>query len=173
MIFLQVHLYEKDKYSGDLKSDHLKSDHLKFGNSWNSDFYFKRSGFQMVGTIAIVPTTQKPDHLKSRCFCLDFKCFLKSTAIYPDGWALGFQIQFKIWTICNPISFEPFKIQTSLDFRSPTVNRFLNWSKAKCTLYWVSNLSDVPWSMEPNSFSSSYLKGLAEFGTTKLNIWSP
>ena len=36
-----------------------------------------------------------------------------------NGWAYGFQILFKIRTIGNLISFWPFKIQTSPDFRSP------------------------------------------------------
>ena len=35
-----------------------------------------------------------------------------------NGWAFWFQIPFKIQTIHNPTSLQPFKIQTNSDFRS-------------------------------------------------------
>ena len=50
---------------GDLKSDHLKS-RLFVGQISNCGAMAK----------AILPTFKKPDHLKSVCFCLDFKWFL-------------------------------------------------------------------------------------------------
>ena len=72
-------------------------------------------------SIAIVQTIQKPDHSKSRRFCPDFKWFLTKWRQFvriSNGWALGFQMPFKIQTICNPTSFGPFEIQTRSDYRS-------------------------------------------------------
>ena len=44
-----------------------------------------------------------PNHLKSGCFCRDFKMVFDNMAdICQDGWASGFQINFEIQTICNP-----------------------------------------------------------------------
>ena len=88
---------------------------------WNSDFF--KVGFQMVRlsnglvlAIAIVPTIRKPDHSKSGCFCPDFKWFLTKWRPFvriSNGWASGFQMPFKIRTICNLTSFWPFKIRIS------------------------------------------------------------
>ena len=72
--------------------------------------------------MAIAPTIQKPNHLKSGHFCMDFKWFLtkrRSFVHFSKGWGSGFQTSFKIRIICNPTSFRPFEIQTSPDFRSP------------------------------------------------------
>ena len=51
-----------------------------------------------------------------------FKWFLTKWQPFvriSNGWACGYQIPFVIRTICKPTFFEPFKIQTSPDFRSP------------------------------------------------------
>ena len=113
-------------YSGDLKSDHSKS-----GNIWNRDFL--KVGFQMVRfsngwalviALAIVPTNQKPDHPNSYGLwqnCVHLSRFL-------NGWASRFQIPLKIWTICKPTFFRPFKIQTNSDFRSPLYTYLLTSS---------------------------------------------
>ena len=72
--------------------------------------------------IAIDPTIQKLDHLKSRHSCPDFKWFLTkwpSLVWISNVWASRFQMAFKIQSICNSTSFWPFVIQTSPDFRSP------------------------------------------------------
>ena len=77
--------------------------------------------------IAIVPTIQKQDHSKSRCFCQDFKWFLTKWWLFvrsSNGWASRVPIPFTIQTICNPTSFPPFEILTSQDFRSPLHNLF-------------------------------------------------
>ena len=98
--------------------------HLKSRSIWNPDFFKVKfsNGRALAMFIAIVPTIWKPDHSKTGCFCPDFKWFLTKWRPFiqiSNGWASGFQIPFKIQTICNPTSFWPFKIQTSLDFRSP------------------------------------------------------
>ena len=97
-------------YSGDLKSDSLKSGLFEgcISNGW-------------VLAMAIAPTIRKPDHLKSRHFCKDFKWFLTKWPLFVrilKGWVSGFQILFKIQTICNPTSFGPFEIPTVLLFIS-------------------------------------------------------
>ena len=89
-----------------LDSEDLKSDH------------FKWSGFQM----AIVPTIRIRGHSKSGRFCPYFKWVLTKWGPFlqiSNGWASGFQIPFKIRTIWNTNSFQPFKIKTSPEFRSP------------------------------------------------------
>ena len=50
-----------------------------------------------------------------------------------NGWASGFQIPFKIQTICNPTCFGPFEIQTRSDFRSPL------YLKSDLKRVWISN----------------------------------
>ena len=74
-----------------------------------------------VTYIAMVPGIWKPDHSKFGHFCLDFKWFLIKWLPFvqiSNDCASRYQIPFKIWTICDPTSFWPFKIQTSTDFRS-------------------------------------------------------
>ena len=44
---------------------------------------------------------------------------MAAICLISNGWASGFQIPFKIQTICNPTSFRPFEIQISPDLRSP------------------------------------------------------
>ena len=82
------------------------------------------NGRALAMAIAIVPTIKKTAHLKSRHFCPYFKLFLtkwRPFVLILIGRASRFLIPFEIRTICNPAFFRPFKIQTSLDFRSPTV----------------------------------------------------
>ena len=72
--------------------------------------------------IDIAPTIRKPDHLKSKHFCPDFKCFLTKWGPFvwiSNGWAPRFQIPFEIQTICNPTSYL-FTIQ------NPDQSRFHN-----------------------------------------------
>ena len=59
------------EYSGDLKSEHLKP--RLFEGQISNGPVFEWLGFTFT---AIVPTIRKPDHSKSRRFCLDFKWFL-------------------------------------------------------------------------------------------------
>ena len=80
---------------------------------------FWRSNFKWSG---ISYGHSKPDYLKSLHFCQDFKWFL--TKWHPfvwisNGWASGFQIPFKIQSICNPAFFWPFEIKTYPYLRSP------------------------------------------------------
>ena len=80
---------------------------------WRSDF--KWLGFRYG-------YSNSPNHSKTGHFCPNFKWFLTKWQPFvriSDGWASGFQIAFKIQTICNPTCFGPFKIQTRSDFRSP------------------------------------------------------
>ena len=104
-----VHSY----YSGDLKSNHLKSGLFE---CWISNGpVLKWLGLSHA-------YSYKPNHSKFGCFCLDSRWFLTKWRMFvriSNGWASRFQISFKIWTICNLTSFQPFKIQTNLDFRSP------------------------------------------------------
>ena len=70
---------------------------------------------------AIIPKIWKLDHSKSGSFCPDFKWCLTRWRPFvriSNGWASRFQISFESWTICNPTSFRPFKIQNSPNFRS-------------------------------------------------------
>ena len=68
-----------------------------------------------------------PDHLKTEPFKIqtknpDFKWQIKECGYFgqfSNGWASGFQIQFKIQTICKPISIRHFKIWTHPNFKSP------------------------------------------------------
>ena len=55
-----------------------------------------------------------PNHLKSSCFCANFKWL-----------RLGFQNSDPIQhlVICKPTSFQPFKIWTCTDLRSPLYSR--------------------------------------------------
>ena len=77
---------------------------------WNQDYLKIR--FQMVKfskggavtkAILMVPIIGKPDLSNSSCFLSLFQIFL--TKWRPKGWASGFQISFKIHTICKSTSF--------------------------------------------------------------------
>ena len=73
---------------------YLKDFKLQFSN-----------GRALAIAIAIVPTIQKLENLKSRCLCPDFKWFLTKWGQFvriSNGWASGFHIPFEIQTICNP-----------------------------------------------------------------------
>ena len=116
--------------------------------------------------IAIVSTIRKPDHSKSEHFCLDFQWLL--TKQRPFVWisndrASGFQIPFKIWTICKPTSFWPLKIQTSPNFRSPLYfDQLLGTLHSKC------------WSKYTTKRSKPVLKTCHQpliSRTWNLNIW--
>ena len=116
------------RYSEDLKPDPLKSG-LSEGGISNGPV-FKWSCFSNGYSYS-------PNHSKSGHFCLDFKWFLTKWRLFvhiSNCWASGFQIPFKIRTVCNPTSFQPFKIHTSLYFRSPLYSHskniviiLLNW----------------------------------------------
>ena len=111
------------KYSGNLKSDHLKS-----GNIWNSDFLKVR--FQMAQwsnsralalDMAIVPTIQKPDHLKSGGFCQVSNGFWQNGSHLSEFQIVGlpdFRSHLNPDHL-QPNLFWPFKIQTMSDFRFP------------------------------------------------------
>ena len=98
----QLHIWHyKVQYrspSRDLKSDYSKS---RLFEDWISNAQvFKGLGYSFYSL--------GPNYLKTRHFCLDFKWFF--TKWWPfvlilNGWASGFQIPFKIWTICKPTSF--------------------------------------------------------------------
>ena len=97
---------------------HDKAIKLKSGNIWNLAFLKVRFSFGY----SYSPNHLKTGSFKNGHFCLNFKCFLTKGRPFKwisNGWASWFQIPFKIPTICNPTSFWPFKIQTSLGFRSP------------------------------------------------------
>ena len=82
---------------------------------------FKWMGF----SYGYSPNHSKTGPFKIRTILSGFKMFLRKWHLFvwiSNGWVSGFQIPFKIWTICNPTSFWPFKIQTSPDFRSPLYN---------------------------------------------------
>ena len=72
--------------------------------------------------IAIVPTIQKPDHSKSRCFCPEFKWFAQNCSPLSS-----FQIvrlpDYRSPSKSGPFEtqafFCSFEIQTRLDFRPP------------------------------------------------------
>ena len=84
--------------------------------------YFKWSALQRVG-LWLKLWSQV---FKIGQFCRDFQWFLKKWQLFVsilNGLDSGFQIPFKIKTIFRPTSFWTFKIQTSLDFRSP----FFRW----------------------------------------------
>ena len=88
---------------------------------------FKWSGFSWLDS---------PNHLKPWRFCPDFKWFLTKWQLFvqiSNGWTSRFQT-FKIWTICNPTSLWPFKIQTSQDFRSPLYPIGLVFIGFKCVM---------------------------------------
>ena len=78
---------------------------------WRLDF--KLSGFSIVlrdHYVVLVPTIRKPD------------IFVRIS----NGWASGFQVPFKIWTICNPTSFGHLK---HLLHESVYTSRFLSGKK--------------------------------------------
>ena len=61
------------------------------------------NGQALAVAIAIIPKFWKPDHSKSRHFCLDLKWFLTKWwpfVLISNGWTSRFQIPFKILTIC-------------------------------------------------------------------------
>ena len=101
-VFILV-ISQKPITVGDLKYNHLKSGLLKVR------FQMVRfsNGRALAKAIAIVPTIRKPDHSKSRHYCPDFKWFLTKWRPFvriSNGWASGYQIPFKIWTIFHPTS---------------------------------------------------------------------
>ena len=96
----------------------------------------------------------------------------KMVAIFRilNGWASEFQISFKIWTICNPTSFQPFKIQTSLNvWRMWKVECSYKISKLKHQLMFLlfeyikisTTTKNVSLSLKKSYFSSE----------KKENIW--
>ena len=90
-----------------------------------------------------LPTIRKLDHSKSGQFSTKLRPFVWIS----NGWTLGFQIPFEIWTIGNPTSFWRFKIQTTPDFRSP--------------LYSDRNVIN---------FTKFHFKSQAIFGNQKLEV---
>ena len=88
-------------YNGDLKSEYLQS-----GNIYNFFYLGTLCGVHLFGPL-----------LWPIYFCLGFKWFLSKWPTFvwiSNGWAFGFQISFKIGTICKPTSFWPLKISTSM-----------------------------------------------------------
>ena len=62
--------------------------------------------------------------IRNQIFCPNFRWFLIERQPFVqilNGWTFRFQIPYKIWTIYNPTSFGPLKIQILPDFRSPTL----------------------------------------------------
>ena len=110
----QIPLLSILKYPENILTSHatgLKSDNSKYGlfEGWISNGRALALGFN-------------PNHSKTEHFCPDFIWFLTKWRPFvwiSNGWGSGFQIRFQILTICNPNSFQSFKIQTSLHFRSP------------------------------------------------------
>ena len=47
------------------------------------------------------------------CFFIKWEPFVRIS----NDWATRLQIPYKIWTICNPTFFQPFKICMSMYFR--------------------------------------------------------
>ena len=82
----------------------------------NSDFGDQISNGLAFFAMGMVPTFWKPDRSKSGHFFRISNGFWHNRG-HLSGFqmvgASGFQITFKIGTICNPISFLPFKIQIS------------------------------------------------------------
>ena len=85
------------------------------------------TGWDLATARVIVPAIRKPDHLKSRHFCPDFKWFLTKWLPFvriSNGWAFEFQNQFEIQTICNPTSLWPgFQISTVMKNYNVRVKR--------------------------------------------------
>ena len=81
-------------------------------NQHSSTRYLCRTKLRLfINTARFNPTNKKISALKN---------FKKTRTFLANFVRIsGFQIPFKIWTICNPTSFRPFKIQSSPDFRSP------------------------------------------------------
>ena len=101
-------------YSGNTKYDNSKSIVI-----WNRDFLKNR--FQIILVFYRVELQLRygysPSHSKSGpfeiwTFLFDFKLFWQNGSHFSQfqmGCASGFQIPSKIWTICQPISFEHWK----------------------------------------------------------------
>ena len=88
--------------AGDLKSDHPKSGNIQNPDSFISDF--KRSSFQKVGqSLATVPTIWNGTIQNPDIFVRKSNHFDKMEAILWISTSLvsGFQIQFRIRTICK------------------------------------------------------------------------
>ena len=106
-------------YSGDLNTYNLNTE--LFEVQISNGLVFKRFGIQTVWysngqfkcyVLCTRPTIQIPDQY-----------IRKQDSIHLSGFQMvglsGIQMAFENQTILHPTSFQPFKFQTSLEFRSP------------------------------------------------------
>ena len=128
---------------------HLKSG--LFEGRISNDTNFKESEFSYGYSYTV--GIWNPETFEIRTFRRsDFKW-----SAFSNGRALamasGIQIPFKIQTICNPTSFEPFEIQNRSDFRTPLyfTDVLKGFTDYNCPL--AIFLEKIPWILDRNTIS--------------------
>ena len=115
---------------------HMIDRTIKICTQNKSSLMMFSNGWALSMAIAIVPTIRNPD-----IFERISNGVWQNGGQISNGWASGFQIPLKIWSINNPTSFWPFKIHTIPDFRSP-----LYWTPQRSgiqiiTVFWKYDFS--------------------------------